>query len=454
MRTFVLTLLLAVACPWPIVAQGPSTAFVGVTVVPMDRERLIEDQTVVVRDGRIVEMGRTVDVTVPDGAARIDARGKFLMPGLSDMHGHLPPGDGTNDDAVSQFLRLYLANGVTMVRGMLGAPNNIVVRDKIARGELIGPRIFAASPPVHQKAAPTPEAGVKAVEDAKAAGFDLIKVSEGLSPETYAAIVETARRLDIKVAGHVTATVGLTRALAAKQSSIEHLDGYLQALVPADAPVEPPPGQVVVGPVLAHVDVSRMPALAAATREAGVWNTPTLALFEIVVSMDAPETFLAWPEMQYVSPNLRATFAKQKAGTAGIPAPAADRARYVELRRQMTKALSDAGAGLLVGPDTPQMFLVPGFATHREIASFAAAGLSPFEALRAATSSPASYFDRAAETGTVEPGKRADLLLLDANPLQDVANARKISGVMANGRWIPRGELDRMLDEIAGAHAR
>ena len=454
MRTFVLAVLLAAWCPWPISAQEPATAFIGVTVVPMDRDRLIENQTVIIRGGRIVELGRTGEVRVPSGATRIDGAGKFLMPGLSDMHGHLPPGDGTNNDAVSQFLRLYIANGVTVVRGMVGSPNNIVVRDKIARGELLGPRIFAASPPVHQKVAPTPEAGIKAVEDAKAAGFDLIKVHEGLSPETYAAIVETARRLDMKIAGHVTATVGLARALEAKQSSIEHLDGYLQALVPDDAPVQPPPGQVMVGPVLTHVDTSRMPALAAATRDAGVWNTPTLALFEIVVSIDGPEAYLEWPEMKYVAANLRGVFAKQKAGTAGIPAPAAERARYVELRRQMTKALSDAGADLLVGPDTPQLFLVPGFATHRELASFAAAGLTPFEALRAATSSPASYFGRAAEMGTVQTGKRADLLLLDANPLQDVANARKIAGVMANGRWIPRNELDRMLDEIAAMHAQ
>ena len=175
---------------------------------------------------------------------------------------------------------------------------------------------------------------------------------------------------------------------------------------------------------------------------------------QIVVSMDAPQTFLAWPEMKYIPANLRGMFLKQKEGTAGIPAPAAERARYVELRRQMTKALSDAGAGLLVGPDTPQLFLVPGFATHREIASLVGAGLTPFEALRAATSSPAAYFGRASEMGTVEKGKRADLLLLEANPLQDAANARKISGVMANGRWIPRAELDRMLEQIAAMHAQ
>ena len=454
MRKLLIAVLFAAACPWPITAQEPVTAFIGVSVVPMDRERVIENQTVVVRGGRIAEIGAAGAVAVPDDATRIDARGKFLLPGLSDMHGHLPPGDGSDRDAASQFLTLYLANGVTTVRGMVGSPGNVVLRDRIARGELAGPRIFAAGPPLHQKVAPTPEAGIAAVEAAKAAGYDLIKVHEGLSPETYAAITAAATRLGMKVAGHVTASVGLERALEAGQSSIEHLDGYLQAMIPNDAPVDVPPGQVVIGPALAHADESRIPRLAAATREAGVWNTPTLTLFKIVMSTDAPDVFLAWPEMQYISPNLRAMFAKQKAGTAGIPATDGDRARYLERRDRMTKGLADAGAPLLVGPDTPQLFLVPGFATHREMNSFVDAGLTPFAALQAATTSAAAYLGLSAETGTVEAGKRADLVLVDANPLQDIANARKIAGVMANGRWMPKTEIERLLAELAAMHGK
>jgi imidazolonepropionase-like amidohydrolase len=452
MRTFVLAVMLAAWCPYPISAQEPAVAFVGVTVIPMDRERVLENQTVIVSDGRIAVMGPASSVAIPAGATRVDGRGKFLLPGLSDMHGHLPQGDATGRDALSEFLDLYLANGVTTVRGLQGSPNNIVVRDKIRRGELDGPRIFAASPPLHQKVAPTPAEGIAQVEAAKAAGYDLIKVHEGLSPETYDAISATAKRLGMKVAGHVTATVGLERALAAGQSSIEHLDGYLQAMVPKDSPVPPPAGQVVIGPVLAYIDESRIPQLAAATRDAHVWNTPTLTLFEIVVSSDTPESFLAWPEMQYVSPNLRSVFQQQKAGTVNIPATPEERSRYLELRSRMTKGLVDAGAQLLVGPDTPQLFLVPGFATHREMTSLVHAGLTPFQALQAATTSPAEYLGILGDTGTVAEGKRADLLLVEGNPMQEIANAHKIAGVMANGHWLPRSELDRRLAAIAAAH--
>ena len=449
MRTVVLVLLLAVAYGVNAPAQSSTSAFVDVTVIPMDRERVIEHQTVLVTDGRIVQIGPTANVTVPEGATRIDGRGKYLMPGLSDMHGHLVLGEGNKDDGPSQIMRLYVANGVTTVRGMIGHPTNLVVRDKIARGEMVGPRVYAAGPAVNEALAPTPAAGVKVVEEQKAAGYDLVKIHGGLSPETYEAIVSTAKRVGIRFAGHVPDTIGLDRALAARQSSIEHLDGYLQALVAANAPVQPVPGQVQFGPVLAHMDESKIAALAARTRAAGVWNTPTLALFEIVTSTDAPETFAAWPEMVYIPGGMRAAFIKQKAGTANLPASPEDRRRYVELRRKVVKGLYDGGAKLLVGPDTPQLFLVPGFATHREMTSLVGAGLTPFAALQAATSNAAEYLGMLAEMGTVATGKRADLLLLDANPLQDIAHAHKIAGVMVKGVWMPTPALDRMLADLA-----
>jgi hypothetical protein len=281
----------------------------------------------------------------------------------------------------------------------------------------------------------------------------LLKVHEGLSPETYAAIVATAKRVGIPFAGHATATVGLKRALDAQQNSIEHLDGYLQALVADDSPVKPNPSQVVVGPVLEHIDESKLPALAAATRKANVWNDPTLTLFKLVVSDAKPEDYLKWPEMQYIPAKMREGFAKQKQSTLGNPAPAAERQRFVNLRNKVLVALHAAGAKLLIGPDSPQFFLVPGFATHRELESFVEAGLSPYQALEAATRNPAEYFAEtmkaARDFGTVEVGLRADLLLLDANPLQSVANLSKRAGVMVRGRWLPESELRKMLENVA-----
>ncbi|HKS10642.1 MAG TPA: amidohydrolase family protein [Pyrinomonadaceae bacterium] len=434
-------------------STAPQTiAFVNVNVVPFDRERILEGQTVIVRDGRIAEIGPANKTKAPAGAREIDGRGKYLMPGLADMHVHLFPGTG-KDDLAQQQLQLFLANGVTTVRNMIGKPEHIALRDRVAKREVLGPTIYTAGPPLLGNNVSTPEIAERVVTEQKNAGYDLLKVHEGLSPETYAAIAATAKRVGIPFAGHVTATVGLKRALEAQQTSIEHLDGYLQAMVADNSPVPPTPSQVVVGPVLQHIDESKIPALAAATRKANVWNDPTLTLFKLVVSDTTPEELLKWPEMQYIPAKMREGFAKQKQSTLGEPIPLSERQRYLELRNKMLVALRAAGAKLLIGPDSPQFFLVPGFATHRELQSFVEAGLTPYQALEAATLNPAEYFAQVFKTsrdfGTVEVGMRADLLLLDANPLQSVANLSKRQGVMVRGRWLPETELRQMLDNIA-----
>ena len=436
-------------------AQTPQRviAFVNVNVVPFDRERTLEGQTVIVVDGRIAQIVPADKTKVPAGALEIDGRGKYLMPGLADMHAHLYPGTGQADDLASQQLQLFLANGVTTIRNMIGKPEHLALRERVVKGELPGPSIYTAGPPLLGNNVPTPEAAEQAVVEQKKVGYDLLKVHEGLSPETYAAIVATAKRVGIPFAGHVTATVGLKRALDAQQTSIEHLDGYLQALVADDSPVKPTPSQVVLGPVLQHIDESKLSALAQATRKANVYNDPTLTLFKLVVSDAKPEDLLKWPEMQYVPAKMREAFAKQKQSTMGDPAPANERQRYIDLRNKVLMALHAAGAKLLIGPDSPQFFLVPGFGTHRELQSFVEAGLSPYAAIEAATRNPAEYFAEVTKTsrefGTVEVGLRADLLLLDANPLQSVGNLSKRAGVMVRGRWLPETELRKMLENVA-----
>lgn len=180
------------------------------------------------------------------------------------------------------------------------------------------------------------------------------------------------------------------------------------------------------------------------------WKT---ACVIVVVSEDKPEDYLKWPEMQYIPAKMREGFARQKQSTLGNPAPASERQRYIELRNKVLVALHAAGAKLLIGPDSPQFFLVPGFATHRELQSFVDAGLSPYQAIEAATRNPAEYFaefmKKPRDFGTVEVGLRADLILLDANPLQSVGNLSKRAGVMVRGRWLPESELRKMLENVA-----
>lgn len=428
-----------------------ATAFVNVSVVPMDTERVLENQTVIVRAGRIAEIGAAKKVKITADVVQIDGRGKFLMPGLADMHAHLQAGAGTLDDAAGQQLQLFLMNGVTTVRNMIGKPEHLILRDRINKGELVAPTIYTAGAPIIINRIASPEAAAKDVIEQKNAGYDLIKVHEGLTPEIYQAIVETANKVGIPFAGHVTATVGLQRALSAKQTSIEHLDGYIQYIIADNSPVKPNGSQVQLGEVLNYVDEKKIPAVLKQTKDGGVWNCPTLALFQIIVSPETTEDLLKLPELKYVPPKVRDAFAKQKQPTADIPVE--EGVKYTALRFRLVRELEKAGAKLLVGSDPGQMFLVAGFGTHKELQSFVEAGLSPFQALEAATKNPAEYLSRFMKIpndfGVVKIGSKADLLLLDANPLQSISNTEKIAGVMSRGRWISKEEINKTLAAIA-----
>jgi imidazolonepropionase-like amidohydrolase len=426
-------------------SSAPALAFVDVTVVPMDGERVVPGQTVIVRGARIEQWGPSGAVSIPHGATRIEARGKFLMPGLAEMHAHVPGGNAT-DDAIERVLTLYVANGITTARSMLGHPRHLALRDRIARGEVIAPRIYTSGPSFNGNSAPTAEAAVKMVTDQKAAGFDFLKIHPGITRGVFEALATAAQGAGLRFAGHVPLDLGLERALELKFATIDHLDGYLEAMVRSDAPVKAAASQWFGSNLLAYVDESRIPALVAATRRAGTWNVPTESLLTHSVSEEAPEAMARWPEMKYVAPAQRAQWIENKTKfmASGTTTPAT-RARFVEVRRRLIKALHAGGAGLLLGSDAPQVWNVPGFSIHRELRMLVEAGLTPYQAIETGTRSVATFFGTSAGAGTVTAGKRADLLLVDGNPLADIGNTSRIWGVVVAGRWLDRATLDAKL---------
>lgn len=219
-----------------------TVAFVDVNVVPMDRDDVVPNQTVVVREGRLTEVGPAAQVRVPAGATTVDGRGKYLMPGLAEMHGHLP-NPNAGPELTETVLFLYVANGVTTVRGMLGYPASLELRDRIARGEVLGPRLWVAGPALSGNAATTPEVGRRMVEEQQAAGYDHLKIQEGLSREAYDTIVATAKRLGMRFAGHVPNAVGVYHVLASGQASIDHLDNYVETVGGPDSADDPASGR-------------------------------------------------------------------------------------------------------------------------------------------------------------------------------------------------------------------
>jgi imidazolonepropionase-like amidohydrolase len=435
------------AAPAGSAAPGTATiAFVDVSVIPMDREQVLTRHTVLVRDGQIVAVGPAGAVEVPAGAVRIDGTGRYLMPGLAEMHAHIPSPQA-GEAAMERTLFLYLAGGVTTIRGMLGHPAHLALRESTARGEVLGPRVFTSGPSFNGNSAPTPEVAVRMVREQQQAGYDFLKIHPGLSRETFDAMAQAARGAGIEFAGHVPADVGLHRALAVRQVSIDHLDGYVEAL----AGVAPGTSAGFFGfAVTDQADAARLPALAAATRAAGVWNVPTQSLLEHIFGTDAPEALAARPEMRYMPPATVQQWVQSAGNLRGAEGFTRERAdRFIALRRQLIAELQRAGAGLLLGSDAPQIFNVPGFAVHHELRMMVDAGLTPFEALQTGTLNPAVFFGREAEFGTVAVGRRADLLLLDANPLDDIGNTARIAGVMTRGRWLSATEIAGRLERVA-----
>jgi imidazolonepropionase-like amidohydrolase len=427
------------AIPRPLLAAHRAeddsvVAFVDVTVLPMSRDGILEHQTVIVRGGRIAEMGAAGQLRAPAGAVTVDGRGKYLMPSLAEMHGHLPS-PNASPELTETVLFLYVANGVTTVRGMQGNLAHLELKARVARGEIVGPRLWVPGPPLTGNAAPTPEAGRRLVEEQHAAGFDHLKIQEGLSRETYDTIVATAKRLGMRFAGHVPDAVGVYHALESGQASIDHLDNYVETVGGPDS-----------------ADDRRIAQVVAATCAAHAWTVPTLALWETFLGTEDSATLAAREELRYVPPAWRQNWAQQLAQVRKSPLTVEKRLVTLSLRRRILKALQTAGCPIALGTDSPQLYSVPGFSILREMHSMAAAGLTPQQILSEGTRQAARYFGAEQEFGTVAAGQRADLLLLNGNPLTDLGNVGRRAGVMVNGRWLPEADIRARLERIAAGY--
>ncbi|HEV2803061.1 MAG TPA: amidohydrolase family protein [Pyrinomonadaceae bacterium] len=442
-------------------ANTETTAFVGVNVIPMDRERVLRDQTVIVRGGVIAEIGDAKRVRVPREARQIDARGKFLIPGLTDMHVHLFTDEEYPDALAEDELKVIIAQGVTTIRLMTGTPEQLVLRARAARGEIVAPTIYAASPQFTGRKANNAyvvadaQAARQSVRRAKQDGYDYLKLTTFLSPEVYDAIIDEAARQNIRVVGHADSrSVGLARALKAGQQ-IEHLDSYLEALVPADSPVKGSVSDLYIyqpknWESLDVLDEGKIPEIARATVRANPFSVPTLYFFKTTFgNLRSEESIKAQPDLRFYPQKTVDLYLGHNKRYQTQAASPERRARYVAVRNKIVKAIHDAGGKILAGSDTPEWLLLYGYTLHRELRALSEAGLSNYAALAAATRNPAEFFGTLNATGMIERGKRADLVLLEADPLTDIANTERRAGVMLKGRWFTQAELDKTLDEIA-----
>ena len=434
----------------PSTAQPAPVAFVNVTVVPMSGEQSQPGQTVVTRNGRIAEIGPMSRVAVPRDALRIDGSGKYLMPGLTDAHFHLQ-GDETDDQ---QLLQVLVANGVTSILNLYGTPSLLALRERVARGEVVGPTIYTSGRYISDAPHFQPEADEveRMVVEQKRAGYDLIKTHGDFSREAFHRLFVVARREQIKVIGHAPRNLGVAPMFEERMDAIAHAEEFLYAYFFFD----PPPGMVEADAetrrrFLERAE-ARIPELARATANAGVWVVPNLVAYKMIVQQGIDlASVLARPETQYVPPRLAADWqpGRNRYDRRYPPDMAEHMTWRLGLLSKLTAGFREAGVRMMAGTDAPIPGVVPGFSLHDELRLLVAAGLTPHEALRTATANAAEFLGLAGEFGSVVVGARADILLLDADPLSDVANAARRAGVMARGRWHPESQLRAMLKGLS-----
>ena len=449
----------------PSSAADPVLAFRHVNVIDATGSPVRPDMTVVVEGQRIVDLGKSGHVQIPKSAKIVDASGKFLIPGLWDMHVHTIFGDWIPKDE-KIILPLFVANGVTGVRDM-GSDLEAVKqwRSQIAAGKLLGPRMIVAGPMLD---GPTPRfpssvpvfdsaSGRKVVDDLKNAGVDFIKIQSLVPREGYFAAASEANKLGITIVGHVPDAVRASEASSAGQKSIEHFTGVFEGCSTIEDQLLK--GRKTLGQNVATFNRERAKTLIALFAKNQTWQVPTLAwergqwlVDDIDLSQDPLIKYapVAWKNRTW------AMFKKDILETMDTD-PLPVRKRFVQMELEMTLAMFRAGVPFMAGTDTAAgIHIFPGFSLHQELALFVEAGLTPMQALQTATLNPAKFLGSTANMGTVEKGKIADLVLLDANPLEDINNTRKIQAVVLAGRYFSRAQLDEMLRgvEVAAAAAK
>lgn len=428
-------------------------AITGVNVLSMESDQILTNQTIIIRNGMINRIGNSGDVEVPRGAEVITGD-YYVMPGLAEMHAHIPS-SRQGSEMMEATLGMYLSQGITTIRGMLGEPAHLELRDRAANGEIDSPRIFTSGPSFSGNSVSSPEEARERVREQKEAGYDLIKLHPGLSREIFDAIAEEAERAGMEFSGHISFDVGLERAIEAGQATIEHLDRYMEYI--ADVPVDrTDPNIIFFGYDLTpYADRSRISNAVALTTEAGVWNVPTNTLLINVFSPEyTTDEMLGWPGMEYIAESTREGWAQYVNNLRSGEDYNEEQAReFLDIRNELTLELHRQDAGLLLGADAPQIFNPPGFSAHRELALLVDAGLTPYEALRTGTVHVGEYLGEETTTGRIAQGYRADLILLTSNPLVSVPFHDNIEGVMTAGRYYNREALDGLLNRMRSAIA-
>jgi imidazolonepropionase-like amidohydrolase len=427
-----------------------ATVFTNVNVVPMTGQEVLNDQTVIIREGKIEKIATAGEIKVGEGAILIDGTGKFLMPGIAEMHAHIPVAQGENDSLVRETLLLYLSGGITTIRGMLGNPYHLELRQAVADGDILGPRVFTSSPSMNGNSVTSVQEAIDKTTQYQKDGYDFLKIHPGIQLDVFTQLVETAREVGIPFSGHVPVAVGIDRAIEFQYASIDHLDGYIDGLVPKSEDFDPAAGGLFGIEFTEKADEEMIPDIVRRTKEAGIWIVPTQVLLVRWTDLTTGAELVNEEGTQYLPSRIRFQWRQVKDNILEDNKAYPERNdRFIELRQALLREMETQGVDLLMGSDAPQVGNVPGFSIHYEIDALMDAGISNYTILESGTANPARFFQQEGTFGTIAVGAEADLLLLNANPLDNPKVIRDHEGVMVRGKWLSREWLEEELDKIA-----
>lgn len=451
MKKLALSLLLIVfvSCGQSEEKISPTAILISnVNQIDVTNGSLLKNRQIVIDSGKIKRI--TDDIENPGAyTTTIDGTGKYVIPGLAEMHAHIPP-PSTPAERVEEVLFLYVANGITTIRGMLGHPGHLTLREVAKEGRIISPRIFTSSPSLNGNSVTSKEEAIQKVSAYQKAGYDFLKIHPGIQREVFDQVVATANEVGIPFAGHVPVDVGIRHALKSRYASIDHVDGFLEGLVPESANVKPTDNGFFGYAFTPLADTSKIDELVALANQNEVWIVPTQSLFERWFATIGSDELLQQPEMVYMPKTTLQNWKTRKDESINDPSFNTEQwKKFDGIRKELIAKLNANGHGMLLGSDAPQLFNVPGFSIHHEIQGMIGAGMTPLEILKSGTVNPARYFDMEDTFGDLKVGLDADMVLLESNPLDDMTALQEIAGVMLRGRWIPKEEIDEKLAIVA-----
>ncbi|TDQ16333.1 imidazolonepropionase-like amidohydrolase [Algoriphagus boseongensis] len=454
MKPFKILLLLLLTCTFLVPSEAQELVINHVNIITMQDDQVLEDHSIYVKDGVIMEIAPEDEITVA-GIRSLDGRGMYIFPGLAEFHAHLPNPEQFGPVFQEEVLWMYLANGVLRIRSMLGHESHLELKKRVEAGELTGPRMFISGPSLNGTSVADPDSGRKMVRDQKAAGYDHLKLHPGLDDPKFLAIADEAKKAGIYYGGHVSLDVGLVTSVKNGYRSVEHIDGFLEAMLPDGTTIDP----TVSGPfnmnLVGQVDQAKLDALIQLCLENKTWIAPTLTLFERYFGYQPAYELRQQPEMFYLPGQLTTQWynTKSKLEADGVLAEAKVKP-YLEFRQKLFLDLHKAGVPMIMSSDSPQVFNVPGFSIHREIESMSKAGMSNYEILKTGSVNCADYFEESGEWGVLKPGAAAEFVMVQKNPLEDLTTMQKPQAIMIQGKFIQRDELQLQLNLIRQKYLR